>query len=194
MIWPPERSRALKSTIVLVEVLGDPDVDDGRLLAAYLEAKLTLADCFEVFAREQYGDPAPLEKVRSVVADQIRFRFAFLPERFVQVRGYGPVHQRIFNYLVQQVGRDVSGWDLRALAGDAVHTERRARELRDVGMRLVTRTASGHSVYVLESASPDLRLGAWLQACRAVRESVGMSGADREGLLARLGERPDALS
>lgn len=194
MIWPPERTRALKSTAVLVEVLGDPDVDDGRLMAAYLEAKLTLADCFEMFAREKYGDPGPLESLRSMVAGQIEFRFPFLPEPLVQVRRFGPVHQRIFNYLVQQVGRDVSGSDLRTLAGDAVHTERRARELRDVGMRLATRATAGRSIYVLESASPDLRLAAWLQASRAVRAAVGMSEADREGLLARLGERPSALS
>lgn len=182
--------RAGRAAAAMAELLRDAEVPEGRLIVGYLETKRALADCFESFASREYGDAGPLEGVREIVRERISETFRFLPEELGSVRRYGAVHQRIYNYLSARVGQEVTGEELRVLTGDAVHTERRARELRDVGIPMLAEVRNGRNAYILNATEPDYDLGAWLQASRNLRDSKSMAAPDRERMLVLIGVRP----
>lgn len=188
--WRARRHVAETATRALVDALGDDRPVDSALLTVYFAARTALAKFFEEYASATYGDPRPLESWRSVVDGQVRARFPFLEGVFQGVRTFGPVHYRVYNYLSAQPGVPVPGYELRFLTADAVHTERRARELRDLGFELGTTTVGGARGYVLQSPRPNLALGAWLQGRQAVLSLPLASAGLRDELLWRLGERP----
>lgn len=185
--WTRMRARAIESVATLQELLADSDVDDGRLVAGYLEAKRVLASAFEVFAVERYADPSVLVGVSTLVEQAMRSAYPELPTKYVRVRGFGEVHSRLLAYLAERVGIDVSAAELRMLTGDAVHTERRARELRDLGLRIDARHTSGSDVYVLRSTNPDTEIGARTLVAKNIREDRSISKAEGAELLQSVG-------
>lgn len=67
-----------------------------------------------------------------------------IPEKYRLVRGYSKAHRRLFGYLFVRQNLYVSVDELRLLTGDAVHTERRLRELRDLGIVIDMSESDGH--------------------------------------------------
>ena len=80
----------------------------------------------------------------------------------------------------------MSADELRLLTGDAVHTERRARELRDLGLQIETFSSGGLSIYVLKNGTPDLAAGARATAARNIRNDKALGPAEREHLITSL--------
>jgi hypothetical protein len=68
-----------------------------------------------------------------------------------------------------------------------VHTERRARELRDLGYDLEARHTGGTDVYVLRSREADAKAGAAMLVARNIREDRGLSADQRGEMLRRMG-------
>jgi hypothetical protein len=154
--WTRLRASASDSVATLSELLADGGTDDRRLVLGYLEAKRVLAAAFEAFAVERYADSAVLENAKAAIEREMARLYPAVPAKYLKVRGYGEVHARLLAYLSQRAGTDVSAGELRMLTGDAVHTERRARELRDLGYALDARHVAETDVYVLQSNDPDL--------------------------------------
>jgi hypothetical protein len=171
----------------LRELLADPEAEERRLIAAYLESKQMLASAFEAFSVERYFDPAVMEEAKKAVEQAMRSAYPGLPAKYLKVRRFGTSHARLLAYLCRSAGSEVSAAELRMLTGDAVHTERRARELRDLGFTLDARHTGGTDMYVLRSTEPDVTAGAAIQVAKNIREDKSASKQDKEDLLRAAG-------
>ena len=63
--------------------------------------------------------------------------------RYRLITGFGSTHRRLFGYLSARMGLEVPLEELRLITGDAVHTERRLRELRDLGAEITMSEGGG---------------------------------------------------
>jgi hypothetical protein len=185
--WLRLRASAVDAVARLGEILSDPVAEDRRLVAAYLDAKQILANAFEALAVEKYGDPSVLATAKATIEAAMREAYSHLPAKYLKLRGFGVSHARLLAYLTRSAGAEVSAAELRMLTGDAVHTERRARELRDLGFELDARHTGGNDVYVLRSAEPNARTGASLQVARNIKEDKTISRAEAVDLLRSAG-------
>lgn len=163
-------------------MLADDTADNRRLIGAYLEAKQALADAFEAFSVEKYLDPAILVRAKESIETTMRSSYAGLPTKYLKVHGFGKSHARLLAYLCLSAGLEVGGAELRMLTGDAVHTERRARELRDLGFTLEARHTGGADMYVLRDIEPDASAGAAIQVAKNIREDRSTSSEEKERL------------
>jgi len=185
--WRGRRPTALDAVERLRQLLSEGDAEDRRLVVAYLDAKRVLASAFESFAVERYSDPTVLEETKRRVEAQMRASYGHMSARYLRVRGFGTSHAILIAYLARSVGTEVSSAELRMLTGDAVHTERRARELRDLGYDLEARHTGGTDVYVLRSREADAKAGAAMLVARNIREDRGLSADQRGEMLRRMG-------
>ncbi len=163
-----------------------PHPDFDRLLMAYVEARGQLAKNFrELSSSVLVKATERLEGVRSDVRAKMHDDFGGLvPERLLEVQSYGKLHAVLLEYLSAHQGEPVAASRLRVLAGDQVHTERRVRELRDLGLEITWKRGPGEVQYVLESDLPDLsraarsQLALGLRADRTLKREVRASLMD----------------
>jgi len=127
------------------------------------------------------------KQLKGRIEAAMRQAYPHVPERYLTVRGFGTSHSRLLAYLVRSAGSEVSAEELRMLTGDAVHTERRTRDLRDLGFHLDAFHTGGSDVYVLRSDEPDAGVGAALQLTRNIRSDKSISAAEGTSLLRSLG-------
>jgi hypothetical protein len=167
------------------------DVEFERLLEGYLEARRSLSKHFALVAHRYLlrGDSL-LEKARK----RIELRMAELygpgvPEKYRVVHGYTSVHPILLEYLGQHVGSPVRSSKLRILTADQIHTERRVRDLRDLGFHVEWKKVSDEDQYVLASVEPDVDAAAALQIRKNVRDDKKLSKQEKERLLALIGTR-----
>ena len=184
--WPQLRRVSADATDVLSELLHDPEADSRRLIVGYLDAKRQLAKAFQALAEELWLDPGPLALVKGQIEEAMHELYPELPAKHRLVRGFGKVHEMLFAYLNQRVGEEVMAEELRVLTADAVHTERRARDLRDLGLQIDTYEGGGMTVYVLRDAIPSSEAGARTIALRNVREDKSLTIAERDYLLSQV--------
>jgi hypothetical protein len=154
----------------LGELLRDEETNERRLISGYLEAKRTLARAFEQLAIEKYNDVSHLESARSLIEHAMISNFAHIPKKYLRVSGFSRVHAMLLAYLVPRVGVAVYADELRMLTGDAVHTERRARDLRDLGFVLVASDHPGGQVYTLVDSVPAVQSAASTLIQRNIRQ------------------------
>lgn len=185
--WTRSRAEAIEAVTLLRDVLADSNASAPRLVAAYLDAKVVLASAYEVYAVERYDSSDLLATTCGLVLEHMRNRFSHLPPRYIRLKSYGRSHRLILACLAERVGEAVPSSELRVLTGDAVHTERRARDLRDLGFDLRPTTMGGGSGYLLTSARSDASLGAKAQLRWQISQDKGISPTDRANLLATLG-------
>jgi hypothetical protein len=181
--WVRLKASAIDAVSELQMLLQDNSADDRRLIAAYLESKRTLAEAFEALSVERYVDLTVLKSAKSSITLAMQSTYPRLPARYLKVRGYGSSHARLLSYLCRSTGAEVSGAELRMLTGDAVHTERRTRELRDLGFNLEAKHTSGTDVYILRSDVPDTAVGAAIQVKRNIREDRATSKQEKDNLM-----------
>lgn len=132
MTWGRARQAAVTPTRILLELLEDPASDESRLVQGYLDAKRQLAVAFQALVAENAEVEAfALFVTRLEMA--MAATFPHLPAKYRIVSGFGSAHARLFGYLVAREGHDVPIDELRIITADAIHTERRVRELRDLG-------------------------------------------------------------
>ena len=153
------RLAAIDRTRALLEALEGQE-SLHAILPLYLDSKRSLARTFRDLSEQTYSDPAPLALVKTQIETAMLELFPDIPARIRVVRGFGKVHELLFAYLSTREGEIVDADELRVLTGDAVHTERRARELRDLGIDLQSRSDAGRSAYLLRSCIPDAAIGA----------------------------------
>jgi hypothetical protein len=162
-----------------------PEPDFDRLLVAYGEARRELAKSFRELASSLLVRAS--ERLDQACADiQRRMRKSFsdlVPERLLEVRGYASVHAVLLEYLAGHVAQPVPASRLRVLVGDQVHTERRVRELRDLGFAITWKKVAGEDQYVLQSDRPNLDVGARSQLALRIRADKRLSRAQRASLL-----------
>ncbi len=184
--WPQLRSAALDALSTLGVLLGERDPDEARLIAAYLEAKRALARAFEALGQERYRGDVSLGHIKREIEQYMVTTYRGLPAKYLVVRGFGRSHELLAAHLTARVGVEVSAAELRILTGDAIHTERRTRELRDLGLALDARVSGGINMYVLQSTTVDLARAAAVQVAKNIRGDKSLGQIDRAALLRRV--------
>ena len=134
------------------------------------QAKRALALSFQqmslaVVPRDQFK----LADVKAAVSEEMRRLFSGrVDSGLFVIRRYTTPHPDLYALLASRAGEEVPGWRLRLLSGDKIHTERRTRELRDLGLSVDVSGSDEDSTYCLKSLVPNLRYGAAFQ----LRESA----------------------
>jgi hypothetical protein len=150
-----------------------PDVE--RVFDAYVDHKLTSARAMQRLALRHLAlDLDALEgwKARVETAmDDIHLELGgLLPPDFIRVRGFARLHATLYAYLERHAGRPVAATRIRILTADQVHTERRVRELRDLGLAIATSEAGGEDTYLLDPEASDPAAGGRIQLVRNLKE------------------------
>lgn len=166
------RREALESTQLLVELLSDENGSTERILLGYLEAKGRLSGWMRHLAMEQVK-PAigRLEEVKVEVGKRMALYADRIPEKYLRIRGFNEVHALLYAMLWLNQGKPVTTDRLRILTADAGQTERRTRELRDLGLTIEAVQSGSQDVYVLRSIVPDADEGAKEQIRRNLDEA-----------------------
>lgn len=183
--WNRSRAAAVEATQILLEVLEDDDADDARLLHAYLDAKRRLASTFRIFAISLVDEPNALEQVISQLEWTMAALYPFLDARHRRVRAFGPTHRLLYGYLKRRLDTDVDVDEIRILTGDAVHTERRLRELRELGLEIVMGQSGGIRTCNM-SSKVDLAAAASAIVRREVEGDATLSDIARQAMLERV--------
>jgi hypothetical protein len=165
-----------------------PEAEFERLLDGYLEARRSLAKQFSLVAqRYLLRDGTLLETARKRIEERmIELLRGRIPDKYLVVHGYTSVQPILLQYLAQHVGEPVRSSKLRILTGDQIHTERRVRDLRDLGFEVEWKNVADEDQYVLKSVEPDLDAAAILQVRKNIREDKKLVKQERDRLLSSL--------
>ena len=159
-----------------------PELD--RLLDGYLETRRALSDAFRRLTQASVPATSSIEVARRRIEEQMRRRYqAVFPAPLLAVRKYSKTHALLLAYLEGRTGAPVPASRLRVLTGDQVHTERRVRELRDLGFSIDATRVAGDNVYVLKNTLLDLEHATSVQLSQNVGTDKTLSPAQKRGLL-----------
>jgi|HubBroStandDraft_4_1064222.scaffolds.fasta_scaffold30044_4 hypothetical protein len=162
------------------------EVEFERLLDGYLEARRSLARQFCLVAQRHLlrGDSL-LETTRKRIEQRMtELCGKGIPEKYRLVHGYTSVQPILLQYLAQHVGNPVRSSKLRVLTADQIHTERRVRDLRDLGFQVEWKKVSDDDQYVLVSLEPDLGAAAALQLRKNIKDDKKLAKLEKDRLLA----------
>lgn len=185
--WKILRVSAADAVADLHALLNDPGATEAELVQAYVTTKSTLASAFEAYASERYAQDTTLTAVCASIEKEMATNFAAVDSKYLKVRGFGRAHRLILAMLAERVGQVVSVAELRMLTGDAIHTERRARELRDLGLDVEARHTAGVDAYILNSTVPDAVGAARALTIKNIREDRTLSEPARKALILKVG-------
>jgi hypothetical protein len=162
-----------------------PEVEFERLLDGYLDARRSLAKQFSVVAQHYLlGGDNLLESTRNRIVERMAQVYgARVPEKYLAVHGYTSVQPILLQYLAEHVGKPVRSSKLRVLTADQIHTERRVRDLRDLGFQVDWKKVADDDQYVLISLKPDLDAAAALLVRKNIRDDKKLSKHEKDRLL-----------
>jgi hypothetical protein len=166
-----------------------PEVEFERLLDGYLDARHALAKQFCLVAQHYLlrGDSL-LETTRKRIEERMSKLFGErVPVKYLVVHGNSSVHPILLQYLAQHAGNPVRSSKLRILTADQIHTERRVRDLRDLGFQVEWKKVADDDQYVLKSVEPDLDVAAILQVRKNIKEDKKIPKLEKDRLLGLLG-------
>jgi hypothetical protein len=166
------------------------------VIDAYLDVRSAAASFFRLLMEDELRDHIEsFGRLEQEVSSETLSRFgSVIPSQYCTVSTYGDVHARLYAYLARFEGRDVPSRALRVVAGDVANTERRIRELRDLGLAIHSRHSGGERVYVLESRKPDFRHATAATAKRNVHAARHLPESHRAELLAAIDRRKTELT
>jgi hypothetical protein len=157
------------------------------LLDSYLYARRQLAESMQAFMRASLSQPDDtFSSLRQQIQTAINDRYAGqIPGRYLRVPYGSRVHEELFRVLLERQGTPVQAALLRVVTGDSVHTERRLRELRELGLDIRTSKESGYDYYTLGSLAIDTRFAPSIVA-NLIKTARGLPPDQRQRLLSRI--------
>ncbi|MGY1784687.1 hypothetical protein [Geodermatophilus sp. SYSU D00698] len=166
----------------LVQLLGDESRFQD-LLDAYLKTKRLSATAYQALILRSIPDHSMTwAAVRQSLDQGIRERFAGLvPDWALKVPYGSKTHEQLFCILIDRRGEQVPADYLRIVTADAVHAERRVRELRELGLGVVALKSGGEDAYSLKSADVDLSVVPTIVA-NQIRANKKISESERRAL------------
>ncbi|GGX44975.1 hypothetical protein [Streptomyces fructofermentans] len=170
----------------LATLLGAADESAEAVFSAYLFAKKDLARSMQELLRATLPLSRPgFEELRSRVRESLQERFGDrIPEKYLAVPYDSVACQDLFGLLRENMGKPVDTAVLRALNADDVHTERRIRELRELGLRIDSVKRDGVGCYLLASLDLDPAQMSALVA-KAIKKA-SLTEAEQKQLIAAL--------
>lgn len=141
----------------LAAALGAAGESAEAVFDAYLFAKKDLARSMQDLLRATLPPSRPaFAELRSRVSESLQERFGDrIPERYLAVPYDSVACQDLFGLLRENLGKPVDAAVLRAINADDIHTERRIRELRELGLRIDSVKHEGAGCYLLASLDLD---------------------------------------
>ncbi|MGW3525449.1 hypothetical protein [Streptomyces olivaceus] len=170
----------------LAAALGGAGESAEAVFDAYLFAKKDLARSMQDLLRATLPPSRPaFVELRSRVSESLQARFGDrIPERFLAVPYDSVACQDLFGLLRENLGKPVDAAVLRAINADDIHTERRIRELRELGLRIDSVKHDGVGCYLLASLYLDPAQMPTLVA-KAIKKS-SLPQAEQNKLIAAL--------
>ncbi|MFI2606523.1 hypothetical protein [Kitasatospora sp. NPDC018619] len=153
----PDTALAVKG--VLKQLEQDED-DPQNILDVYLYAKRLLAESMQALVRTTLPPECEaFRDLRAQLAGRMEEEYGGrIGKRYLTVPYGSRTHEELFSMLLQRQGKPVEAALLRVVTKDSVHTERRTRELRELGLDIVTGHEGGIDVYTLKSLALDTSL------------------------------------
>lgn len=158
------------------------------LLDAYLFAKKILAESMQAYIRiDLEAANQTFHNMRDKIREEINRRYeGSIPDRYLRVPYGSRVHEQLFTLLLQRQGAPVQADLLRVVTADSVHTERRVRELRELGLDIRSSAENGQNLYTLGSLRIDTSFIPSIVANVIKKDSV-LTPKSRRSLLDALG-------
>jgi hypothetical protein len=127
------------------------------LLDSYLFAKRLLAEAMRAFIRVDLDVRSEtFHSLRAKLNEEMHNRYADrVPDAYLRVPYGSRGHEELFMILLKRMGTSVPAALLRVVTADSVHTERRTRELRELGLDVDSSSKNGVDVYTLNSLEID---------------------------------------
>ncbi|WP_159058589.1 hypothetical protein [Streptomyces europaeiscabiei] len=149
----PDAKHALSNLLSEISSHSDPQ----SLFEAYTYAKDIAARAMQArMLMHLPSENLQFRTLHSKVEQQIHSRYKeTVPERLLSAPYGGRTHERLFSLLHETLSRPVPAAMLRIVTGDDVHTERRTRELRELGFDVDWHEVEGINVYELRSLDLD---------------------------------------
>ncbi|TCC29069.1 hypothetical protein [Kribbella speibonae] len=171
------RSAASRLEVALSGALA---FDEG-LAHEYNRARKALAAAFQAMALEAVPrDQFDLDEVKRSVSSEMRRLFeGRVDSSLFVVGGYTAPHPDAYAVLASRLGEPVPAWRLRLLSGDKIHTERRTRELRDLGFDVEVTGSQDNQMYCLTSLEPNLRYAAAFQLRKKASKAKKLTRLER---------------
>jgi len=121
-----------------------------------------------------------IEQTRTKVSDRMSQLFGGRSvDQYLRVAAYAGVQPKLLEHLLANVGTDVAVSELRLLTGDQVHTERRLRELRDLGFEVTWTRVGDEESYRLHRLEPDLDAAARFQLEHRIKEDSSLNATEK---------------
>jgi biotin operon repressor len=156
------------------------------LLDCYLYAKKLLAESMQAFVRVGIAEDATFRSLRQQLQVAINTQYAGkIPDRYLKLPYGTRVHGELFAILLQRRGTPVQGALLRVVTGDSVHTERRVRELRELGLDIESSKESGYDNYTLGSLNIDLSFIPTI-VTNLIKKNKRLSAPEMQALLSQV--------
>jgi hypothetical protein len=185
--WQLLRPDTMFAVRALSSALEDAEGSPDDILDAYLFAKRALAHSMQSLMRSQLPpSDKKFHDVRARIQEEMNSRFGgVVPNRYLRVPYGTKANAKLFAVLYQKLGHPVDIARLRAVNGDDVHTERRIRELRELGLDVTATTFNGRQHYTLASLEID---GTRLReiVVKAVKRSKGVGDKEKKEILRHL--------
>lgn len=123
------------------------------MLDTYLYAKRLLAEAMQAYVRMDLPERCEeFHELRAQLGDEMQRQYGdTIPATYLAVPYGSRVHEELFSLLLHRRGQNVEAALLRVVTADSVHTERRLRELRELGMDIVSHESNDIDYYVLGS-------------------------------------------
>lgn len=170
----------------LAELMGKDEESADATFGAYMVAKKDLARSMQALLRSTLPPSRPaFAELRSRVSQSLLERFGDrIPEKYLAVPYDTVANQDLFGLLYEHMGKPVETTILRAINADDIHTERRIRELRELGLRIDSVKHDGVGCYLLTSLNldPDQTKALVIKAIR----KPSVLKAEQERLIASL--------
>ncbi|MFF4898372.1 hypothetical protein [Streptomyces sp. NPDC001068] len=159
------------------------------LIDAYLFAKRNLAQSMQALLLSQLPSECPdFAELRASIQAEMENRYADrIPERFLKVPYGSKVHELLFMILLRNLGNRVDSDRLRLATRDNVHTERRTRELRELGFNIATSESDGGQYYTLVDLGIDFSKVPELIA-KTINKSESLTTAEKSNLMDKLAD------
>ncbi|MEU6488481.1 hypothetical protein [Streptomyces sp. NPDC046887] len=176
------------SVRALGSALEDSAESPAAILDAYLFAKRALAESMQSLLRSQLprASREAFHELRARIKEQLHSRFSGqVPEQYLAVPYGTRANEELFALLHHDMGSPVDSARLRAVNADDVHTERRIRELRELGLDISPSKVNGHQHYTLGSLGID-RSRVRELVVKTISKSKSLSTEEKAAMIARL--------
>lgn len=149
----------IEAAVAVKELLEQLEVGESAQDAfdTYLRAKSVTAEAMQARMRQHLPERCDtFHDLRERLGAEIIRRYKdAIPEKYLRVPYGSRTHEELFSVLLDNRGTPVPAARLRIVTADSVHTERRTRELRELGLDIDATKANGDDVYTLRSLEID---------------------------------------